>query len=133
MKAIVFFLKWHALDGARTPGHSNKSRTTVGIKCFMIVVKERIPLPVHGDPPPSRFEARMDSWYLAMDCKSPRLRRSKVIESHSKPSWSPSPVLAQQAFDSGYTSLAKNTYVIINLHLYMPRSRPNLSHLQTLR
>jgi hypothetical protein len=104
--AFVFYLKWQAPDRARTPGHSNKISTTVGIKCLLIVVKERIPLLIHGDPrmsdqhPCTVSADRMDSDSLCIDVVSisPRLRRSKVIESHSKPSWSPSPVLAQQAF-----------------------------------
>ena len=45
-------MEQNALHFARAlvVGRSNKVDTTVGIKCLLIVVKERISLPIHGDP-----------------------------------------------------------------------------------
>lgn len=63
---------------------------------------------------------------------SPRLRRSRVIEIHSKPSWSPLPVLAQQAWD--YQIQTKNcqqkdAQMTLGPHFDVPRSPTNISQI----
>ena len=44
-------MKMHyILQGPLVVGRGNKVNTTVGVKCLLIAVRERVSSPIHGDP-----------------------------------------------------------------------------------